>query len=212
MRHPLVIFCALAATALAAPPVLSRIGEPPVTAGHAPRVDPAALGRLRSGDVIFLSAPQALWARIASGYSLPRYRHGHVGMIVEGIDGRPMVVHAGGDPTRPRAVVRAVTVERFLEEARSASLFRMRDARAARDAGREAMRFARRAAPFDTDFSLNNGDKLYCSELIWRAMSSALHRDVVPVKASAYARKVVRLRDIETSPDLVLVAQATAPL
>jgi len=188
------------------------MGEPPPGRHSAPRVDPAALGRLQPGDVIFLSAPRALWARLASEYSLPRYRHGHVGMIVAGIDGRPLVAHAGGDPTRRRAVVRAVPVEEFLEEAESASLFRMRDQRAAPAAGRAALRYARRGVLFDTEFSLNNGDKLYCSELVWRAMSSALRRDVVPVKSSAYARKVVRLRDLEASPDLALVARASAPL
>lgn len=194
--------------ALAAPPTLPAHA----VAIEAAAIDPAALGRLRDGDVIFLSAPDALWARLASRWSLPAYRHGHVGMVVLDRDGRPLVVHAGGDPTRRTAVVRAVKVDQFLHEATAATVFRMRHAAAARAAAREALGFARRAAPFDTEFSLHNGEKLYCTELVWRALSSALRRDVVPVKARAYARPVIRLSDLEASPDLRLVARVAAPL
>ena len=212
MRYPVLVTSVLAAVALAAPPVFARLGEPPPFGEHAPHVVPADLGSMQAGDVIFLSAPKALWARMASEWSLPQYRHGHVGMIVNGIDGQPMVAHASGDPTRSRATVRVVTVERFLEDAETASLFRMKDAAAAPAAARRALWYARKNTLFDQEFSLSNGEKLYCSELVWLAMSAALGRDVVPVKASAYARPVIKLSDLETSPDLVLVATARAPL
>jgi uncharacterized protein YycO len=205
---------ALAAAALAGPPALgsSLVDQDAVHRGAGARlVDPAELGALRPGDVIFLSAPKALWARLASQWSLPKYNHGHVGMIVAGKDGRMMVVHAAGDPTRNRATVRAVPVAKFLEEAEAATVFRMKDPAAARVAASEAARFARERLPFDTDFSLRSRDKLYCSEMVWRAMSAALHRDVVPHKYSDYGRPTIRLSDLETSADLTLVAHARAP-
>lgn len=203
----------LAAAAVAAAPGLSALQVEDVpSAGPATAVDVRSLGVLRDGDVIFLSAPDALWARMASAWSLPRYGHGHVGMIALDRVGRPLVVHASGDPTRRTATVRAVTVEKFLEEATAASVFRMRDAGRASIAARLAMAEARRGTPFDTEFSLDNGERLYCSELVWKAMSGALGRDVVPRKAWAYARRVVRLSDLESSPDLRLVARAGPPL
>ena len=203
---------ALAAAALAVPPALSSSLAPDPTPHHRAGVDivdPADLGRLQAGDVIFLSAPKALWARLASQWSLPRYNHGHVGMIVIDRDGRPLVVHASGDPTRSHSTVRAVSLAKFLEEAESAAVFRMND-RAAAPAAAAASAFARRRVPFDTDFSLKSRNKLYCSEMIWRAMSAALHRDVVPRKYSDYGRLTIRLSDLETSADLKLVARATA--
>lgn len=207
-----MLAAALAATALAVPPALGSGLAPDPTARHRPGVrivDPADLGRLQAGDVIFLSAPNALWARLASQWSLPRYRHGHVGMIVIGRDGQPMVVHAAGDPTRSRATVRAVSLAKFLEEAETAAVFRMKDQAAAPAAAAAAAGFARRRAPFDTDFSLESRDRLYCSEMVWRALSAALHRDVVPRKYSDYGRPTIRLSDLETLPDLRLVARAT---
>lgn len=213
MRRNLTRACALAAAALAVPPALlpSLVSADPAPhARGAGVVDPAALGRLEAGDVIFLSAPKALWARLASEWSLPAYRHGHVGMIVIGRDGRPMVVHASGDPTRSKATVRAVTVAKFLEEAETAAVFRMKNRAAAPVAAAQAASFARRRVLFDTDFSLKTKNKLYCSEMIWRAMSYALHRDTVPKKAIDYGRPTIRLRDLETSPDLALVARARA--
>jgi hypothetical protein len=203
---------ALAAVALAIPPALgSTLADAVHHRAGARIVDPADLGELRAGDVIFLSAPKALWARLASQWSLPKYNHGHVGMIVVGRNGEPMVVHAAGDPTQSRATVRAVSVAKFLEEAEAASVFRMKDPAAARRAAAQARRFADQRYPFDTDFSLASRDRLYCSEMIWRAMSAALHRDVVPHKYSDYGRPTIRLSDLETSADLTLVARARAP-
>ena len=192
------------------------VAPPAPPTASAPLVEPTALGRLQSGDVIFLSAPQALWARLASRWSLPRFRHGHVGIVVVDAQGRVGVVHAGGNPTQSEAVVREVSLRRFLHEAQTASVFRLRDPEAAVAVARVAQSFARARVPFDTDFSLATRDRLYCSELVWRAMSAALHRDVVPRKYVDYGRPAIRLSDLETSPDLVLVAHAraagTAPL
>lgn len=214
MRHHLILASALAAAAIAVPSALVSGFVQADTAPHARGariVDPADLGRLEPGDVIFFSAPRALWARLASEWSLPAYRHGHVGMIVAGRDGVPMVVHASGDPTRRKATVRAVSLDKFLEEAESATVFRMRNRSAAATAAAEVQGYARRRLLFDSDFSLSSRDKLYCSEMVWRAMSAALHRDVVPKKGFDYGRATIRLRDLEASPDLVLVTQAHGP-
>ena len=92
---------ALAATALAVPPALSSSLAPDPTPLHRAGVDivdPADLGRLQAGDVVFLSAPRALWARLASQWSLPKYNHGHVGMVV--IDG---LVRSGRSRNTPPA-------------------------------------------------------------------------------------------------------------
>jgi uncharacterized protein YycO len=214
VRHHLTLVAALAAIALAVPPALgsplARSDEAHHPAGWRV-VDPADLGRLEPGDVVFLSAPKALWARLASQWSLPRFHHGHVGMVIRDRRGGVLVVHAAGDPAHNRAIVRAVSLAKFLEEAESASVFRMRTPAAARAAAAEAEGFARRRVPFDTDFSLQSRDRLYCSELVWRAMSTALDRDVVPNKFSDYGRPTIRLSDLETSADLRLVARARAP-
>ncbi len=206
---------ALAAAAIVVPPALlpglAEAGPDMAPAVRGPGiVDPADLGRLEAGDVIFLSAPQALWARLASQWSLPQYRHGHVGMVVIGRDGEPLVIHASGDPTRSKATVRAVSLGKFLEEAKTAAVFRMRNPAAARVAAAEVESYARRRLLFDTEFSLKSKNRLYCSEMVWRAMSKALHRDVVPRKAFDYGRPSIRLRDLEASPDLALVARARA--
>jgi len=208
----LILASALAAAAVSVPPALSSSLVSPEKSVHAPGpvIDPADLGPLQAGDVVFLSAPKALWARLASQWSLPEYRHGHVGMVVIGKDGVPMVIHASGDPTRAKATVRAVTLGKFFEEAETAAVFRMKDPAAARTAAAEVEGYARRRLLFDTEFSLKTRNRLYCSEMVWRAMSRALGRDTVPNKAWDYGRKTIRLRDLETSSDLVLVARARA--
>jgi uncharacterized protein YycO len=166
------------------------------------------LPEMRSGDIVFLSAPGVFWADAASRWSDPVYRHGHVG-VVEVRGGEVFVVHAKGDPTRSRARVTREPLALFLADARAVSVFRPTSARAAAVAAQVAEDHARRRTPFDGQFSLASADRLYCTELVWRALSAGYGRDVVPVKTAPFGHVAVRLSDLEHAPVLRLAWRRT---
>ncbi len=64
----------------------------------------------------------------------------------------------------------------------------------------------RAGARFDPRFSLATVHELYCSELVWRALSAAMQHDIVPNKTTILGQPGVSLADLEASPLLVKVA------
>lgn len=159
---------------------------------------------LSVGDVVFITVPNAFWARLASRWSLPEYRHGHVGIVAEVGARGVVVIHAGGSPTRGEARVERSTWHDFVHGAIRADIFRPRDAKAAQAAAAAAAMFVKQRLTFDSDFSLDTRNALYCTEMAWRALSAGFHRDILPEKSHVLGRDAVLLRDLETSPFLRL--------
>jgi len=186
------------AAALALAIVLLVQDTPTNEIARTPTLDLAHLD-VRPGDVVFISVPGAFWADLASKTSLPRFRHGHVGIAVTG-GAAPDIVHASGNPVAENAVVVRVPLTVFAHEAQRIDVFRPRDGAAAVRAARAAAGFAARRLPFDAAFSLQSRDSLYCTELVWRALNEGYGRDTVPRKQSIGGREMILLSDLETSP------------
>lgn len=136
-----------------------------------------------------------------------------MGIVATDEAGSLIVIHAGGDPISREGRVQRAALASFLERATVSALYRPALAEP-QIAG--ALEFARRAAdlgsPFDSDFSLETADRLYCTELIWRALSAGLGRDAVPEKSTRSGRVYVALDDLQRSPALTLAwRSASAP-
>lgn len=132
---------------------------------------------IRSGDVVFIRGKSIRSAvvRLLEGSSRA---YSHVGLVVLE-NGRPFIIHA--DPTHD------VTTDRVMKEPwdavispkhiTAATIFRVVDSSAADRLGIQAstvaQQFWRDALPFDHEFDLTTPEKLYCTELVWRAYMAA---------------------------------------
>lgn len=182
----------LVATTLAA----SAAGREP----QGPAKPAGLLQHAKPGDVIFFSG-QGLWAGIGARWSEPRFRHGHVGMIVL-VNGAVRVVHAKGSPVNAGGRVRAEPLDTFLTGGDRVSLFRPKSPHAASRAALLVKGYADRRAPFDRAFSLQTPGAVYCTELIWRVLNVAYGADVVPRKRREHGRSIITLADLESSAHL----------
>lgn len=117
-------------------------------------------------------------------------------------NGRVLVVHAKGSPVDADGVVRSEPISAFLAQSDRVSLFRPDSPAAASRAAAAAVGYAERRAPFDRAFSLRTREAVYCTELVWRALSVGYGEDVLPAKRVEYGRPVVTLADIERSDRL----------
>lgn len=154
---------------------------------------------LAAGDVVFIAVDSALWAQVASATSTPERRFGHVGVAAYDRDGALRIVHASGSPTSDGGVV-AEAPAQFWREADRVAIYRPQRAALAQATAGAAMRFAELHVPFDQNFSLDSADALYCTELVWRALSRALGGDALPEKRRVAGRAAVTLAMLETYP------------
>lgn len=172
---------------------------------RAPIAQPADL---QPGDVVFIGVDGAFWAEMASASSLPAHRFGHVGIAARDERGALVIVHAGGAPDRGSAPVLAVPFVEFAAEADRVGIYRLNGSRETREAAaRTALSYARAGLQFDGDFSLETRERLYCTELVWRAFNAA-GADTVPLPSVMAGKSVVTLADLETSALLAQTAYA----
>jgi Permuted papain-like amidase enzyme, YaeF/YiiX, C92 family len=194
---------ALGAALTAALAVTGASAPPP----QAPRVAPRALPvlpELREGDVVLIGVDGAFWAEMASGFSRPDRRNGHAGIVVRGVDGALGIVHAGGSPVEGAAKVRWVSLGEFTAEADRVDILRPRDAKLATRSAAIAASY--QGLTFDSDFTLDTPERLYCTELIWRAMSAAKGADIVPEKTLVLEKAYITLEALEANPALEEIA------
>jgi hypothetical protein len=151
------------------------------------------------GDVLFKKG-RGFWGSLAARFSDNADGYGHVGLVARGADGALIVIHAGGDPVTRDGRVQKTGFDDFLGSSMAAALYRPHqdDVNAA-----AALAYAERAvarnAPFDADFSLDTEHALYCTELIWRALSAALDEDAIPEKSKRSGKVYIALDDLQES-------------
>lgn len=125
----------------------------------------------RTGDVIALNGVsfRSRIVRLLQGYSSD---FSHVGIVVLH-NNVPYIVHA--DPAEGRVVEQRWDLVCSPSEASGGALFRLKPINdsIARNASVTAEYWAKIKVPFDEQFDLSSRDKLYCTELVWRAYQSA---------------------------------------
>ena len=130
---------------------------------------------LKSGDVVFRRGGSLASDLVLSADGRSTFSHVGIVKVVEGV---PWVIHAIVDePPGDAGSVKFEPLREFLtpDRAIEAAIYRPRSSfqKNGEVAAQVAMTYANRHVPFDSDFDLATPDKLYCTELIWRAYREA---------------------------------------
>jgi uncharacterized protein YycO len=125
----------------------------------------------KSGDIVFLNGTsfRSRTVRLLQKYSSD---YSHVGIVVVE-NGVPYVVHA--DPSDDKVVRQRWADIVARGDISGGAVYRVRGGDDATLAVvvETAGEYARNAIPFDHEFDLKTTDKLYCTELVWRAYKAA---------------------------------------
>ena len=159
-----------AVVAFIALPLTTLVSTAPRTAAQPLSLD---ISGLRDGDLIFrrghsMESRAVLAADRSSEYS-------HVGILHLGPEG-PLVIHAvpasGSGTPEP---IRVEPLNEFLrpEFATAAAVWRLDSERLAARAAAAALQYARDRVLFDAFFDLSNSERMYCTEMVWRAYLDA---------------------------------------
>ncbi len=153
---------------LAVLPPGSRETAPPRPAGaplpHQPEL-------FRDGDILARSGTSLISRMVLTADR--RSPYSHIG-LVKRLGGRPVVIHAvpGDDLDSSRPVTIESLVSYLSQDTTTAAaLYRVRaeHAHLAGAAAEIAYSFALAGLPFDSGFDLATDDRLYCTELVWKA-------------------------------------------
>lgn len=169
------------------------------------QLSPEALPGLEAGDLLFKGAETGAGTRVAASWSLGDKRWGHVGIVA---DGGRSVIHADtGEPGEVGAV-RKVALADFLADVETLGIYEIHLTGEARAA---YLAFADAAVglPFDHGFSVRSENSLYCSELVWRAMTAGLGTDAIPEKSVRLGHTYVSVSDLSEHPLLRETATVT---
>lgn len=160
--------------------------------------------RLEVADVIFGSFPNSPWARVAASFSSDGAPFGHVAMMDGSKSGQ--VIDADGSPTG--GSVRSRSLQEFLQGADTVEVYRFRlDVRQRREIAQQARAWL--GTPFDTRMLLGD-DRLYCTELVWKAALAACGIDMVPTKKRVALREVIDIGSLRASRWLELTWRGPA--
>ncbi len=163
------------------------------------QIPPSALPPVQAGDLLFKGANTGAGTQLAAIWSLGDKRWGHVGIAVENGDGSLSVIHADTGGRRETGAVVRVSLSDYLSDVNDLGVYRVDLAGPARAS---YLAYAESAVgrPFDRSFSLTSGNSLYCSELVWRAMSEGLGEDALPEKSERMGRIYVSVSDLAEHP------------
>ncbi|MBY9068411.1 hypothetical protein K1X12_16030 [Hyphomonas sp. WL0036] len=160
---------------------------------------PAALPALAPGDLLFKGADTGAGTQLAVAWSLGDKRWGHVGIVVGNPDGSLAVIHADTGARREIGHVRRVSLAEYLSDVSGLGVYGIDLEGKARA---DYLAYAESAVgrPFDKAFSIESENSLYCSELVWRAMSAGLGEDAIPEKSERLGRIYVSVSDLADHP------------
>lgn len=156
---------------------------------------PDDLPPLTPGDLLFKGADTGTGTRVAAGWSLGDKRWGHVGIVAaDGVS----VIHADTGENAGRGEpgeVRREPLEAYISDAKRLGHYTIFLTGSQREA---YISYAEAAVglPFDRGFSLKSENAVYCSELVWRALSTGAGSDVLPRKSERFGRVYVSVSDL----------------
>lgn len=134
-------------------------------------------GKIRSGDVVFIRGKsfRSAVVRLLEGSNRS---YSHVGLVVLE-NGLPFIIHADPehDATTDRVIKEPWDAVISPKRITAATIFRVVGSSTADRLGIQAstvaQQFWRDELPFDHEFDLTTPQKLYCTELVWRAYMAA---------------------------------------
>ncbi|NTW56256.1 MAG: hypothetical protein HGB20_04335 [Chlorobiaceae bacterium] len=150
----------------------------------------------RDGDLVFRYG-NGFWSPYFRDASTVHKRFSHTGVIVFR-NGLPWVVHSDAHSMTGIGKVHLVRLDEFLSGASDYAFYRL-------DApGNVRLRIAQAASsyigrPFDTEFDARDASKLYCSELVMRAVNEACGRPVIRPTV-IHGKSVVAIDDCYKDP------------
>lgn len=129
---------------------------------------------LMDGDLIFRKG-LGFFSDIFRSVGAEKSDYSHIG-IIKKENGIIFVIHTEANELTGIGEAQKIPLEEFISDrnASSGAVYRVETANSYQkeSAVKSALRYIELKTPFDSDFDLETADRLYCTELVWRAYKS----------------------------------------
>ena len=134
--------------------------------------DTLNLENVQSGDLIFRAGNGVAGGFLES--TDPETKYSHVGLVVIQQES-PFVIHASltGDSNGGKVMLDSLETFLARDQATAVAVYRPRDEETIESAIAIAKNYVEEEIPFDSGFDLSDSERLYCTELVWRAYQEA---------------------------------------
>ncbi len=144
---------------------------------------------LKTGDLLFRRG-KSFFSNQLRKYSLHETKYSHCGFVSLSEDGTPLVFHSIGGTDNPNARIRCDSVFVFCDanEVSAFAVYRYRvSEQIIHRADSIARTFYKKRLAFDMNFDLNDDEKLYCAEFIYKIWIYATkNRNFIPLSVTAH--------------------------
>lgn len=142
--------------------------------------------QLEEGDIIMRKGFGYISNKITQILDEP-YSLSHCGIIVFSKNNKPIVIHSVSSTLSDIDGVQSCSIKKFCNESHHNSIVVARlkntNAESRRSIALKAKEFLAAQTPFDNSFDMTDNTKLYCTELVWKALWETQKIDIYPDKA-----------------------------
>lgn len=133
--------------------------------------DPNELSKIHSGDII-LREGKSFVSQVFKNFSLTDKHYSHSGIIYV-LNGKYYVCHVVAAEGNRSDKIRLEPLSSFCNPSENVSWAIYRTTVDGTKIDKQVVRFLSEKIAFDTDFSLQSNDRMYCSELVYKILTEA---------------------------------------
>lgn len=151
-----------------------------------------------NGDIV-VRMGSGMWSNYFASLSKNERKFSHAGIIVI-TNGVVYVAEETANDFTGVGGAHLVTFEDFNAGSSQFGLYRLKLPDVKRsEISKTALQLVAQAVPFDSKFSLDSQDFLYCTEFVWYSIRRAVNLDIVPVKSSISGKEYISVEDLYKS-------------
>lgn len=134
--------------------------------------------------------------------------YSHIGIVYIAAD-TVYIIHAEANEITGIGHVRKEPIRQFINSSRRWGIYRIeRDAHVRSNIASHALHYENRHTPFDMNFSLDNDDKVYCTQLVALAVNKADNQVLITPGYTLQGRQFYAIDDIYLHPQFRCIYQS----
>ncbi len=163
---------------------------------------------LQTGDLV-LRLGNDVTSSMLSQLNLREKKYSHCGIVVVE-EGKPYIYHSIGGEYNPDQKIKRETPAQWFSPDNNLAIAIARlhiDSAGLGKAAKTVQAYYKEGRKFDMEFDLASDDRLYCAEMIWKSVQTAIDDSAFFPITTAFGRKYIGIDDLYYHPHSSLICR-----